>query len=1040
MATWAIGGFAYVLGHEPIRLKIESVDFGHLRARDVSYGEALFANAVETEFTLDSIFAGKVSRLDVEGLCLTLQFAEDGVALAGLSPATVASKSWPLPFATLQVRGVEATLRSAAGDAVWRGNLRLQPAESGGQSLTLVGMLATPRGEAPLDAVGTVTSDPVIGRVLALAISAGSQTPGVGFGLTGRLQALWTGGALGARFAFERAWAASGENRLVGMKGNIELSTGRGGLQRLTINAGYDSIGTEGIALAPGRIALTYEAGALDASVELGWGKSRGRINAHGRVDDPDAPLLLDGEAALLAGDALAIAGLEGEASGRIEFRLAAALSDPRALLANPGLSTATARTAFDRLRGRVDLAVAIEHAALAQVGAGLDMSGRLIAQIDDQGLRLEINEGLIATAETLSEALLDALPNLLRPALVGPQALALGGADARPTTFTWLRVGETYELALNGTARLHGQFADMSAEAAGRLTLDAALQPQAIAISDASLVVNELWLNPAGMAAELHVKEFSGTADAAHGGLQLEAMLIDLGEPGFALDEASLALDGELNWRQGRLEFAPSPGGRIALRGMGWADRLYVPGSMELQLAVGANAVSFIPASGELRYAVTLAPFSLSGRALMPNGVAANLDLIVPSASVQGNFAGDHSLLLRDARLDLSRPDLRAQGIDLDFNWNAATDRAVLTAKELRDASPAPLLAPVTLRADAVVGDGRLSYTAQFSADEGRAAGAAEGTIDIASGRGETQFKMDPLKFSIDGMQPAHVFPSYGRALADVSGAMELAGGINWGGGGAPETRARITLHTLALSADGARVSELNGPIDLASLAPLVTAQTQRMTGVLSLDGRVPTGFDVSFRLPESGLPVIERLSVEIADGTLMAEPFTLDPKNLIFDVALLDLDLAELGTRLGVEGLLTNARVSGHATLHLGPTGLTIADGELSSVEPGFLHYGGPAIAAQYRNQPETVARMMQALDGFDFDGLTLAWDKPPNGSGTLRAELAGVNPAVLDGQPFELELVLRTDYAPLTAVAGSLRAAATGFLAWPRASVAH
>ena len=57
-----------------------------------------------------------------------------------------------------------------------------------------------------------------------------------------------------------------------------------------------------------------------------------------------------------------------------------------------------------------------------------------------------------------------------------------------------------------------------------------------------------------------------------------------------------------------------------------------------------------------------------------------------------------------------------------------------------------------------------------------------------------------------------------------------------------------------------------------------------------------------------------------------------------------------------------------------------------------------------------------MMRALENFQYRDLAITLDKPPEGETLVTLKLFGQNPAVLDGQPFDLNLSLETDLAPL------------------------
>ena len=270
---------------------------------------------------------------------------------------------------------------------------------------------------------------------------------------------------------------------------------------------------------------------------------------------------------------------------------------------------------------------------------------------------------------------------------------------------------------------------------------------------------------------------------------------------------------------------------------------------------------------------------------------------------------------------------------------------------------------------------------------------------------------RLPPLRFSPQ-LQPRDLSPLYGSLLTDASGAVEVVGALGLDHGD-PFADIDIVFDDLSGSLVGAEVEGIAGRIHVSDIAPLRTPPAQRLS-LRRFDPGVPMeNLALSFSLPGNGAVWLEAASLDLAGGTVRAQPTTLDPgraqNRVTLDVA--DVELARLSALLEMPELEASGRLSGEIPVLLEDGDIAISGGRLATDAPGVLRYvpeGGAAIAGGDENMEMVVT----ALSNFQYQQIVIDLDRALGGASVVGLHIAGANPELYDGYPIELNVNLTGD----------------------------
>ncbi|MGM0560602.1 MAG: intermembrane phospholipid transport protein YdbH family protein [Pseudomonadota bacterium] len=294
-----------------------------------------------------------------------------------------------------------------------------------------------------------------------------------------------------------------------------------------------------------------------------------------------------------------------------------------------------------------------------------------------------------------------------------------------------------------------------------------------------------------------------------------------------------------------------------------------------------------------------------------------------------------------------------------------------------------------------------------------------AEGSHSLETGNGSLDFSLPSHRFLINGLQPTGLFPML-DLLEDVEGDAALSLNIAWNDYGL-NGRGRLFLNGLDFSVFDAGIKNLNSTMELGSLLPLRTAQSQVFTVETAGIGNIQlTDILGRFELAEgqTTLPVVklDNLRSNFADGGLHIEDseFDLSKNRHKLILRLENISISQLVDLLEIEDLEAAGRFTGEIPVTISDGAFEISDGHLESSQTGQIAFKSDEVRSALASGGEAVSLMLDALENFHYDRLRLDIHKPIQGESRLAIKLEGQNPDVLDGHPFDLNINMNGDLA--------------------------
>lgn len=321
-------------------------------------------------------------------------------------------------------------------------------------------------------------------------------------------------------------------------------------------------------------------------------------------------------------------------------------------------------------------------------------------------------------------------------------------------------------------------------------------------------------------------------------------------------------------------------------------------------------------------------------------------------------------------------------------------------------------------LRASASIDrrNARLAVEAEVTHPQhGRIASAAGG-YDPASGRGQAEVTLGPLAFRPGGLQPGDLAGGL-DALKGVRGAAAAELDLRWAGGPL-DGQARLRLDDVAIADGPMPVEGLSTDLRFDALSPPRTpdGQTIRARSIGGEAGLQDAGLTFSVGPTAGGdlRVAIAGGGARFAGGRVTVQPgdFVAGAPTNTVTFRFERVGIAPLFALLDVDGVDGTGFASGLIPVTLSDAAVAIRDGRLNAEPDGVIRIKSEAVNRALSGGGEPVRLMLQALEDFRYERLSLDIDKAANGEARLLLSTLGHNPAVLEGHPFALNITLSTN----------------------------
>jgi hypothetical protein len=231
---------------------------------------------------------------------------------------------------------------------------------------------------------------------------------------------------------------------------------------------------------------------------------------------------------------------------------------------------------------------------------------------------------------------------------------------------------------------------------------------------------------------------------------------------------------------------------------------------------------------------------------------------------------------------------------------------------------------------------------------------------------------------------------------------------------------KAEVTLETSAAHLGG--TLSASGSVEARRTKILPKAVVHIVDGFIETSPLRASDVKADAELRPDMSLAVQTLSLSVAGGRLAASPFTVDAAGsaIASTIAVEQVDLAEVLKLIGLDGLSGTGRIDGKIPLKFDDDNVRVDDAALQASGPGVLNYKSDTAPKALASAGEEVAEALHALEDFHYETLSLKVDEESNGAGTVLLALQGANPAVMSGQPFNINIKLESNFDRLADLA--------------------
>lgn len=336
------------------------------------------------------------------------------------------------------------------------------------------------------------------------------------------------------------------------------------------------------------------------------------------------------------------------------------------------------------------------------------------------------------------------------------------------------------------------------------------------------------------------------------------------------------------------------------------------------------------------------------------------------------------------------------------------------------------PLLAPIEIRSNFALRRDTLTFAGQAEMP-GAVLVIENGRHDLKIGRGSAELALQPFELEVARNSFRTLLPGF-TDFEIRTGSGSGNARLSWGGNGMQGDMAARLDGMNITHRSGMTIRGLSASLRLDRLVPPRSppGQTVRIDNIAAgvmLD-------DLSFQFglidgPAAGSTsvAIEGLTVKLAGGTLKIPPTVLGSSAAATNritIHVDGVDLAALLDLLGVDGVSGTGRLSGTIPLRQNSQAVGVDGGLLAAAGPGVMKIRSVAVKKALARGGADVVLMLEALEDFHYETLTLKIDKAFGGEGRILLSTRGHNPAVRNSQPFVINLNVSGNVDRLAAVA--------------------
>ena len=252
---------------------------------------------------------------------------------------------------------------------------------------------------------------------------------------------------------------------------------------------------------------------------------------------------------------------------------------------------------------------------------------------------------------------------------------------------------------------------------------------------------------------------------------------------------------------------------------------------------------------------------------------------------------------------------------------------------------------------------------------------------------------------------------------LPTGEGRAEAAAHLNWNKGGLA-SGGQVSLREATLESGELTVVGLDLTLVLDDLLAPSSPPGQSLSFERLDAGVLVENLDSSFRLLPDQKLQIERAAFRMLAGNFLVQDAIFDPRSAEqrIDLQVGDLELEKALETLQIEGLSGSGTVAGRIPLVVDGDKLVVERARLAATGPGVLRYVSANAAAALQSGGESVDLMLQALEDFRYEELTLDADMDGEDQVSLLLSILGHNPQVLDGHPFRFNIALTSNLSPI------------------------